>query len=92
MIARKKDGNHHIVVKQFEELGYYVEDMTSRNNFCDIHISKNLVWCWVEIKNGNKKLTDGEKLFRESCATHGQPYYIVRDLDDILLLDRLLKI
>lgn len=92
MKARRKDGNHHDVVKHFKSLGCFVEDVTATNEFCDIHVSKwvNLPsgklfckWAWIEIKDGNKPLTKGEKKFKERCELNNQPYYICRSIEDV---------
>lgn len=84
MRARRKDKNHHDIVKEFERLGCIVEDMTARDNFCDVHISNNRGgWAWIEIKDGNKKLTSGEVKFRDKCYQLNEPYFIVRALADV---------
>jgi hypothetical protein len=84
MRARRKDGNHHEVVSEFQRLGCVVEDMTAINNFCDIHVSyANKVFAWVEIKDGNKKLTSGEVKFQTQCKTLGEPYFICRSVDQV---------
>jgi hypothetical protein len=82
--ARRKDKNHHEIVAEFERLGCIVEDMTARDNFCDVHISDNGGgWAWIEIKDGNKKLTSGEVKFRDKCQQLNEPYFIVRTLADV---------
>jgi hypothetical protein len=83
--ARCKDGNHKEIVKEFERFGCVVEDMTAKDNFCDVHVSDNNgSWAWVEIKNGKKApLTDGEIKFRDKCQQLNEPYFIVRTLADV---------
>ena len=84
MRARRKDGNHHEVVRAFESLNCIVEDMTATDNFCDVHVSLDgLQWAWIEIKDGNKKLTKGEIKFQAKCQELNQPYFIVRSASEV---------
>jgi hypothetical protein len=86
---RRKDLNHHDVADEFERHGWIVEDVTAINCFCDIHVSypdKRGLWSWVEIKNGNKKLTKGEIKFRDKCYLIKSPYHVCRSIKDVAII------
>ena len=90
MKARKKDANHHEIVKEFEKLGYQVDDMTAINNFCDIHIARQQRYAYIEIKDGNKppsqrKLTRGESDFADKCRENDVLWFLCESPEDCLL-------
>lgn len=92
MRARKKDGNHHEVVAEFKKMGCVVEDMTAIDNFCDVHVSVDHArFAWVEIKDGNKRLTSGEIKFRDKCQALNEPWFICRSVEDVQGIVRFIK-
>jgi len=95
MRAKKKDGNHHEIVREFEKRDCIVEDMTERTNFCDILVIIRQTWqcAFIEIKDGRKppsqrRLTDGEIKFRDKCNTNSAPWYLCESVEDVQYIIR----
>ena len=91
MRAKKKDGNHHAVVKAFEDSFWHTEDMTYRDEFCDIHVASPdyRAWAWVEIKlDEKKKLTSGEKKVMEKCRAKDAPWYRCDGVEHVPIVQR----
>lgn len=73
MIAKRKDGNHKQIKKDFLKLGCTVLDISNINNCCDIVVSFNYVTAFVEIKDPEKppskrRLTPGEQSFKDETV------------------------
>ena len=95
MKARKKDANHHEIVKEFEKLGYQVDDMTAINKFCDSHIAKMQRYAYIEIKDGKKppsqrKLTSGESAFADKCRENNVLWFLCESIEDVHKIDDIL--
>ena len=93
----KADKNQPDIVAKFRRLGYSVHHTHQLKNFVDIIISKDFNGlertAVVEIKDGSlppsaRKLTEGEKAFKESWQGL---YFICQSLDDIDIIDQEIK-
>lgn len=88
--AAKIDRNHNEIADAFRQLGWTVKPVHQLKNFVDILISKNGRTVCVEIKDGElipskRKLTDGEKEFKESWQGE---WALVESVEDAIKLDK----
>ncbi len=86
------DANQPEIVDAFRKLGCSVLIISQLKNCCDAFIAKGGVTVAVEIKDGTlppskRKLTDGEREFRESWRGH---YAVVESIDDVTNLVKVL--
>lgn len=89
MRANRTDANHKEIVAAFRDLNWYVLDISSLKNCCDLMVSKRGLTVAIEIKDGKKsksqrKLTEGEEKFRDSWLGD---YVIIESLDDVIKLN-----
>lgn len=83
--AAKVDKNQPEIVEAFRRMGCSVLIISQLKNCCDAFVAKGGVTVAVEIKDGSKplsarKLTDGEREFRDSWK--GQ-YAVVECVEDV---------
>lgn len=74
--ASKKDANHNEIAKIFMLHGFAVLDISQVKHACDMFVAKGGITFAIEVKDGSqvpsrRKLTQGEKLFREYWKDRG---------------------
>ena len=85
---RRVDGNHAIIKKAFEAMGFAMQDLSGIGKGCpDLAVSKHGQTCLVEIKTEDGDLTTKQEKFIERWRDVVQ---IVRTTDDVKRLDDLL--
>ena len=87
--APKKDDNHHAIVKIFIQLGAHCEDVSMKEEFCDVMVLYRKQVVMVEIKDGAKvlskrKLTKGEIKFRDRWKANGGNWALVETEEDAI--------
>lgn len=95
-LASRVDKNQPAVVSAFRKLGYFVKHCHETPHFVDILVIKSGFVGFVEIKDGQKppsarKLTNGEQGFKDAMDVYGGNWFLVKDLDDVLEVDRFYK-
>lgn len=90
--SAKTDHNQTEIAEAFRRHGWYVLPIHRIKNACDLMISRRFnhgsVTVAVEVKNGrqkpsNRKLSDGEKTFREEWQGH---WRLAESVDDVLAI------
>ena len=89
MRACRIDGNHTEIVAEFRRLKWYVLDIHTLKNCCDILVSKDFITYAIEIKDGNKppsqrKLTSGELSFSKEWKGN---FALILSVNDVQRLD-----
>ena len=82
----KRDKNELELVAQLERLGY-ISWPISGAGLPDRLLLKRGVWALAELKSKKGKLTPAQKDFFNIARAARGPVYVLRDLDDIILMD-----
>lgn len=85
----RRDGNHSEIVNYLRLMGCFVHDISELKNCADLVVTYNGVTFYAEIKDGKKppsqkKLTDGEILFKKEIEKHGGLYFVIESKQDAL--------
>lgn len=85
-LAARVDDNQTEIVKAYRKMGCSVLITSQLKECCDLFVSKSLKTMAVEVKDGSKppsarKLSEGEKLFKESWKGI---YIVVESVDDAI--------
>lgn len=86
--AAKKDSNHNDIKSVLESFGISVKDVHQLKEFCDMVVTFHEMTELVEVKDGNKKLTDGEQKFHNSWPSK---VHIIRSKNEAVLFSEWLK-
>lgn len=86
--AAKIDANQPEVVKAFRQAGWSVLHTHQLKNACDLFVSKSGITIAVEVKDGSlvpskRKLTDGEKEFRDGWQGRWELVEFISDVERI---------
>lgn len=79
----KKDANHNLIADVFMQAGWYVIDTSwSKGKLLDLIVYKRKGQFWfVEVKVGNKPLTDAEKKFIQDNSFR---CVVIRSVDEAI--------
>ena len=86
MRACRVDANQKDIVFLLRQYGAVVIPTHTLKNAFDIIVCFKGKTFLVEIKDGNKPLTEGEKKCKELIEGVGVTYHVVRNIDDALQL------
>lgn len=93
--ACKKDANHDLIAEAFRKAGcmvietYQVAQVIP--GYPDLDVRWGEVSVLIEVKTADGELTDDERAFYEKCAGWDVPYYIVRDVEQVVPLASWMK-
>ena len=71
------DGNHRAIAQTFEACGYEVFDTHELPNFCDLILVKGKVKLFIEVKEPNGLVTEGNAKFYLKMNRAKCPVFII---------------
>lgn len=84
--AAKVDKNQPEIVAFLRSHGAKVRSVAQLKKAFDLLVFYNGQTFIVEVKDGNKPLTEGEIEFKEMVESVGVKYWVIRNIDDALVM------
>jgi hypothetical protein len=72
--------------------GKRIKNMGGRKGIADLILMYNNKTIYIEVKTDKGKLSKEQKEFQEICEKNNQPYFVVRNVDEVVKAIEKLKV